>query len=425
MKGNRGSAAVIAVVFMMFLLIIGISFLPLMNSELKHASMDTEEQKAWYAAEAGIKYVQAYQKDASLVKEKFGISQKLSDDSDSAGYTLKAFDKTLGIAVDGSYPVTFPVADRTYTVYSEGLFNGVKKVITKEFVFESSNNSGGNSGGSGGSSGGTGEETVTLPGLIQAVGNVTIKSSNNSITGDIYTTNKNNFSDKRHDNGAASHSKVSTSLGLKTKIPDSVFNIASYSNLEEVTFVTKVSGSSVEANNTPLNVNARQPIYITWPIGWSASWGSGTFNYQITGESGGILFINVPRNVNSLDLNNGIVGPSSGKPLTIILNNSSNLTLNTTFSGNIRVLASGNITVAAKGKINGLFMLATNGDITFNAPVEYAFLSSNSNILLNNSCYLFAGQLQAAEDVTVESGSIVYNPIVASSEGFTLPAGMQ
>ena len=190
MKGNRGSAAVIAIIFMMFLLIIGIGFMPLMNSELKHASMDTEEQKAWYAAEAGIKYVQTYQKDSSLVKEKFGISQKLSADSDSAGYTLKAFDKTLGIAVDGSYPVTFPVADRSYTVYSEGLFNGVKKVITKEFVFASSSNSGGNSGGS---TGGTSEETVTLPGLIQAVGNVTIKSSNNNITGDIYTTNKNKF----------------------------------------------------------------------------------------------------------------------------------------------------------------------------------------------------------------------------------------
>ena len=137
------------------------------------------------------------------------------------------------------------------------------------------------------------------------------------------------------------------------------------------------------------------------------------------------MFINVPSNVKSLDLNNGIIGPASGKPLTIILNNSSNLTLNTTFSGNIRIFAAGDITVAAKGKINGLFMLATNGDITFNAPVEYAFLSSNANILLSSSCNLFAGQLQAAEDVTVESGSIVYNPIVASSEGFTLPAGMQ
>ena len=422
MKGNRGSAAVIAIIFMMFLLIIGIGFMPLMNSELKHASMDTEEQKAWYAAEAGIKYVQTYQKDSSLVKEKFGISQKLSADSDSAGYTLKAFDKTLGIAVDGSYPVTFPVADRSYTVYSEGLFNGVKKVITKEFVFASSSNSGGNSGGS---TGGTSEETVTLPGLIQAGGNVTIKSSNNSITGDIYTTDSSNFSDKRGDKGATSHNIVSSSMVLKTKIPDSVFNTASYSNLIEVTAVTKAAGSSVEANNTPLAVTASQPIYITWPIGWSASWGSGTFNYQITGESGAILFINVPNSVKTLDLNNGIIGSASGKPLTIILNNSSNLTLNTTFSGNIRIFASGNITVAAKGKINGLFMLATNGDITFNAPVEYAFLSSNGSVLLSSSCNLFAGQLQAAEDVTVESGSIVYNPIVASSEGFTLPAGMQ
>ena len=423
MKGNRGSAAVIAVVFMMFLLIIGIGFLPLMNSEVKHATMDTEEQKAWYAAEAGIKYVQAYQNDATLVKEKLEISQKLSSESDSAAYTLKVFDKTLGVAVDGSYPETFPVADRTYTVYSEGLFNGVKKVITEEKVFPTASSSGGNSGGNTGGS--SGESTVTLPGVIQAGGNVTIKSSNNNVTGDIYTTDSSKFSDKRGDQGATSHNKVSASLGLKTKIPDSVFTAASYSNLKEVTVVTKTAGSSVEANSTPLIVSASQPIYITWPIGWSASWGSGTFNYQITGESGSLLFINVPANVHSLDLNNGIIGPASGKPLTIILNNSSNLTLNTTFSGNIRIFAAGNITVAARGSINGLFMLATNGDITFNAPVQYAFLSSNDDVLLSSSCNLFEGQLQAAGNVTVESGSIIYNPIVASSEGFTLPAGMQ
>ena len=422
MKGNRGSAAVISIIFMMFLLIIGVGFMPLMNSEVKHASMDMDEQKAWYAAEAGIKYVQAYQNDAALVKEKLEISQKLSDESVSAAYTLKAFDQTLRIPVDGSYPETSLVPDRTYTVYSEGIFNGVKKTITKDFVFSTSSSGGNNGGNSGGNNDG---ETVTLPGVIQTSGNVTIKNSNNNVTGDIYTTDSSKFSDKRKDKGATSHNKVSASLGLKTKIPDSVFSTASYSNLKGMTVVTKAAGSSVEANSTPLTVSASQPISITWPIGWSASWGSGTFNYQITGESGSLLFINVPANVNSLDLNNGIIGPASGKPLTIILNNSSNLTLNTTFSGNIRIFAAGNITVAARGSINGLFMLATNGDITFNAPVQYAFLSSNDDILLSSSCNLFEGQLQAAGNVTVESGSIIYNPIVASSEGFTLPAGMQ
>ena len=67
MNSNRGSAAVISIIFMMFLLIIGIGFIPLMNSEVKHASMDMDEQKAWYAAEAGIKYVQAYQNSSSSI----------------------------------------------------------------------------------------------------------------------------------------------------------------------------------------------------------------------------------------------------------------------------------------------------------------------------------------------------------------------
>ena len=96
MRSNRGSAAVISIVFMMFLLIIGIGFMPLMNSEVKHASMDMDEQKAWYAAEAGIKYAKAYQTEAGNIKNIIGMAVKLSGDSNTASYKLTLKDKIDG-----------------------------------------------------------------------------------------------------------------------------------------------------------------------------------------------------------------------------------------------------------------------------------------------------------------------------------------
>ena len=178
MRSNRGSAAVISIVFMMFLLIIGIGFMPLMNSEVKHASMDMDEQKAWYAAEAGIKYAKAYQNDASEIKAILGTSTGLSEDNNVAAYQLTMKDKNDGSPVTSSTS-GFPVPDKTYIVYSEGTFNGVKKVITEEFVFTTSSTSGGGESG-GGTSGGN---ASVLPGLIHAS---SISISGGNLTGDLY-----------------------------------------------------------------------------------------------------------------------------------------------------------------------------------------------------------------------------------------------
>lgn len=398
MRSNRGSAAVISIIFMMFLLIIGIGFIPLMNSEVKHASMDMDEQKAWYAAEAGIKYVQAYQKDASLVKEKFGISQKLSDDSDSAAYTLKAFDKTLSRAVDGSYQVTFPAPDSTYTVYSEGVFNGVKKVITKEVVFESSNGSGGESGG--GTSGG---ETISLPGVIQTDGKVTVANSNNTIVGDIYSQK---LTDERGDKGAKTHDKGKYTSTLKTKIADSVFEEATYGTLTNL----DSTGQWV-----PIQVEANKKYLINWPL--SYNWG-----YKLIGASGAFVFIHSNSAVDFYTTD-GLIGPASGKPITLVFDNA--VTLRTPISGNIRIIASGDVILSNVGDVTGVFMLLTNGDITVNRAIKYGFLSSNGAVNLNNSCNMFVGQIQAKKNVYVGTGQLIYDTTVATSDGFVLPDGMQ
>ena len=385
-----------------------------MNSEVKHASMDMDEQKAWYAAEAGIKYVQAYQKDASLVKEKFGISQKLSDDSDSAAYTLKAFDKTLSRAVDGSYPVTFPVADRTYTVYSEGLFNGVKKVITKEVVFESSNNSGGNSGGESG--GGTSGATV-LPGLMSA-GTIDLSqygSGSSRLTGDLYAENG-----LIRDNGYGNdkynfYQNAGYSNTLFTEISSSWFP-----SLDQVKAKNYTKLLSKYTAKPEIKILKDNFYYVdsTTPVDWAGNPnGTNWNNYiaEIDGESGAILYV-----YNDMHIQK-IIGPDNGVPFTVVFVNDQESTKNVEIYGNVRILAKSSLILDGGAQRSGKLMVLTNGNLTLIGwSVVSGFISANSNIKIRNGG--FVGQMMAKGTIYIQGGlDITYNNVVLSDKNFWLP----
>lgn len=397
MQSNRGSAAVISVVFMMFLLIVGIGFMPLMNSEVKHASMDMDEQKAWYAAEAGIKYVKAYQTDAAAIKEILGTDIKVSDDSNTAVYKLTMKDKTANSPVTSATSI-FPLEDKTYIVYSEGNFNGVKKTITGEFVFSTSSSGGGESGG--GESGGT---AVSLPGVIQTDGKVTVENSNYNIQGDIYSQK---LKDNRGDKGAETHDKGKYTSTLATKIPDSAFEQNTYGSLTAL---------DSTGQWLPIEVETNKSYLINWPL--SNNWG-----YKFVGASGAFVFVHSNSAVDFYTTD-GIVGPSSGKPITFVFDN--DVELRTKISGNVRIIAKGDVILSNVGDINGLFMLLTNGKVAVNRSIQKGFISSNGDVNLNSSCAKFVGQIQAKKDVYVATGDLTYDTTVASSEGFLLPDGMQ
>lgn len=401
MNSNRGSAAIIAIVFMMFLLIIGGSFMPLMSSELKHAGTDMDEQQAWYAAEAGIKFVKAYTNDADTIKDSLGQSLRVISDNDTVQYVLKVIDPTDNSVVTSSTS-GFPVTDRKYKIYSEGDFNGVKKVITAEMAFAKSSSSGGESGGDngGGTSGGS---SANIPGVIQTEGKVTIKNSNQNIFGDIYAKS---FTDERGDQGAGNHNKGEYPTSLATNIPESVFQQSSYGTLTQL-------DSTAQWN--PIAVESGGKYIINWPL--SYNWG-----YKFIGANDAFVFIHSSSPI-VFYTTDGIVGPSSGKPITFVFDCA--VTLNTRISGNVRILAKGDVTLGNVGDLNGLFMLLTNGDIIVNRSIEKGFLSSNGSVTLNNSCAKFVGQIQAKKEVTVYSGSLIYDNTVANSDGFVLPDGMK
>lgn len=402
MHSNRGSAAVISIIFMMFLLIIGIGFIPLMSSEVKHASMDMDEQKAWYAAEAGIKYVKAYQNDASLIKDRLGIGQPLSDENNTATYTLTAKDKT-----DPSLTADFQAEKNTYIIYSEGVYNGVKKTITGEFVFaKSSSSSGGEIGG--GTSGGN---ASVLPGLIHAS---SISISGGNLTGDLYAVSMsgNNYATYNFHTQSSGYSN-----SLFTHIQESWFP-----TLQQVVAnqYTKLLSEYGNEPKTKIKNNSNYYINASSIVDWKGnSYGSsGSSISTINGASGAVLYV-----YDDLNLYN-IYGSSGGEPFTVVFVNDQETIKNVNVYGNVRILAKNSLKLSGGGQNSGKIMILTNGNLTLTGwNVVKGFISSNASIVISGGG--FVGQIMAKDSVTISNQDTVYNNEVLSDKKFWLPEWLE
>lgn len=406
MRSNRGSAAVISIVFMMFLLIIGIGFMPLMNSEVKHASMDMDEQKAWYAAEAGIKYAKAYQNDASEIKAILGTSTGLSEDNNVAAYQLTMKDKNDGSPVTSSTS-GFPVPDKTYIVYSEGTFNGVKKVITEEFVFTTSSTSGGGESG-GGTSGGN---ASVLPGLIHAS---SISISGGNLTGDLYAVSMsgNNYATYNFHTQSSGYSN-----SLFTHIQESWFP-----TLQQVVAnqYTKLLSEYGNEPKTKIKNNSNYYINASSIVDWKGnSYGSsGSSISTINGASGAVLYV-----YDDLNIYN-IYGSSGGEPFTVVFVNDQETIKNVNVYGNVRILAKNSLKLSGGGQNSGKIMILTNGNLTLTGwNVVKGFISSNASIVISGGG--FVGQIMAKDSVTISNQDTVYNNEVLSDKKFWLPEWLE
>ena len=383
MLSNRGSAAVISIIFMMFLLIIGIGFMPLMSSEVKHASMDMDEQKAWYAAEAGIKYVKACQTDAASITAILGKSINLSNDSNTAAYKL-----TMKNKADNTPVTSDPESDKTYIINSEGTYNGVKKTITGDFVFSTSS-SGGESGGSG---------TTISEGVMNAGGKVEL-ASGGSVSGNIYATEIDtggvNFS------GNSSKQDGSYASKLLTKIPDSWF-AKNYGQL-------KKEYSYLSLKQYSKTIPAGGKYYVE---------DSNQSSVEIIGGSGSVLYVYTDA---AMKIIQKLVGPSGDTaPFTVIYDSAIDRG-GLGVEGNVRIIARSYVKVTSWG-FSGRVMVVSNGNIDLsNMNVDKGFLSSNGNITIQSGS--FTGQMQARGDIKVTNfGAITFDNTVLKA--FGLPEGM-
>lgn len=414
MNSNRGSAAIIAIVFMMFLLIIGGSFMPLMSSEIRHASMDMDEQQAWYAAEAGIKFAKAYANDAKTIKESIGQKLKVISDNDSVQYVLKIVDPKDSSVVTS----TSLKPDKRYMVYSEGIFNGVKKVITEEMVFAKGNGSGGNSGGESG--GGTsGDISSVENSFISAGGRITIvdKDMKFSVSDDKTIMQSSQlifpqrtqqwYDDSTYEKSAAKsnwwNKNTNLASSLYTFLPSSMFVVPS-----TATRIYRPDNGAFYLSNGETRYIDNESL-------------KGYTEFSVTGASGSTLYFKQELPLSSLKFW-GIEGPASGEPMTIFWDGDLSLS-QLAMSGNVRILVNGKLTLSG-GRGKGNFMFMSNGDLTVSqsmSGMKNIFLSSNNNIYISGA---FTGQLQAKNDIEIKGTgeTVVFDSSVLKA--FGLPKGV-
>lgn len=417
MKDQRGSVTVMSLAMLLFLMVVAVAWLPMMTMEKTAAASDYREQQAWNAAEAGYKRAVAALSNKNN-DWRWLTPEEYIRDSDSANFAHLSID---GNKVDQDeiwYAVSImgnnadivsgyiPEEDVVYKITAVGSCQGVRKVIRKTYVLGDDDSSGGGDSGD--------EETLKLPGLVQAGGKVTFANDGTgAIDGNIYVSDSGKVEDKTNGgDGGYTDGKIYADKelvhGLKTLIPNSVFEENSYENLQEVI---------VSEQWDKINLASNTNYLINWPLPYN--WG-----YLIDGTkaNGSTLFVhsNQAININTTD---GILGPTSGKPLTLVFDNE--VVLNGIVKGNIRIFVKKSFTFGGTGNDgdNNLFMIMANNNIFIQRPIKYGFLSSHQNIDLTYKQY-FYGQIQAAGNVYVAS-PIYYSNKVLASPGFTIPQGMK
>lgn len=430
MKDKRGSITVIALVFLLFLAIIGGSWLIMMTQEKTNAMADQNQQQAWYAAEAG------YKRALTQIKAKNTDWGWLTSSSNysSKKYTFwglqnlqsrTGMDSTTakGTPLYAVYIAEIPAPDASVTI-SEGAkynitaigdFMGERKVIQRSYTTSST-------------SGGGGSQDSDLSklqanSLVVAKGAVTIKGAgNSSSSGDVYSNANLNSSSNKSIVKKDSYDNAATSgTMLSLKMPDSVFDESKYASGVKYTAEQLNQSSAFDPTGAySITGKAGQFVFVT---------DSGTLTKAIAGPT------------DTLDPSTGNV--TQAEPFTVIVNG--DLTISEKISGNVRILVKGKLTVTTATAAAGVFaydatknnrgvlttpayiMLAANGGMDIGRSIGYGLLVSAGDINYEPDStplrYAFRGQILSEGQVSMHLGYIYYAGDVATHVGFGLPTG--
>jgi hypothetical protein len=382
----------------------------MMTMEKTAAASDYREQQAWNAAEAGYKRAVAALSNKNN-DWRWLTPEEYIRDSDSANFAHLSID---GNKVDQDeiwYAVSImgnnadivsgyiPEEDVVYQITAVGSCQGVRKVIRKTYVLGDDDSSGGGDSG--------GEETLELPGLVQAGGTVTITNNQaGELNGDLYGSG---FFDSSGNQFSSGHTQGTYPNTLKTHIPESVFQKSSYKDLNTML--------RTDQWNWIFNLEAGKN-YI-WDLKSDVAWNVGNYvgnECTINAEesSGKVIFID-----NSTEyLKGNIIGPSQGKPVTFIFTKT--IKINAKITGNVRIFTSADFTFDNQAA-TGLIMFMSNGKMEIIGSINKGFLSSDKNIIIANQA--FYGQAQVKGNFETK-GTIHYSDAVLKAPGFTVPKGM-
>ena len=399
MKDQRGSVTVISLAMLLFLMVVAVAWLPMMTMEKTAAASDYREQQAWNAAEAGYKRAVAALSNKNA-DWRWLTPEEYIQDSDSANFVHLSIDGNkvdqdeiwyaVGIIENNADIASdyTPEDDAVYQITAIGSCQGIRKVIRKNYTS-------GDIGGSGGGDSG-GEETLELPGLVQADGTVTITNNQaGELNGDLYGSG---FFDSSGNQFSSGHTQGTYPNTLKTHIPESVFQKENYQNLQDI----------------PNDYVLKSLKNYFWDLSETYSdW----FALNARNAGGMVIFID---NSSKSEINtNGISGPSTGLPVTIIFTNP--VVINGKISGNVRMFFASDFTLGNFGDSDGLIMFMSNGEMKIKAAIKNGFLSSDKNIIIANQA--FYGQAQVKGNFETK-GTIHYSDAVLKAPGFTVPKGM-
>ena len=413
MKSQRGSMAVVALVMMLFLLIVGFAWLPMLANENKTARSDWEEQQAWYAAEAG--FVRAKTELSNSAEGgNWSWLAKSASKADLNAAMISIDDDILTGTKQAKYAVYIspelsstdvPAAATEYSITAVGQVNGMQKILKKTVTTAAS--SGGNSGG---------DTPTATDAMVAAGGEITVHNPwmKFNSEGTIFTsTQVTDLNVNTNSDASAGNSKWWGALygKLYTHLPDSMF-----------VYPSGTAKGYLNYGGT-LNLAANQTVYmdslqITDWQGAHPEYSGSSIN--IYGESGSTVYFT--NDVLSKLAFNGITGPSSGEPLNIIINGDISIS-NLSFSGNVRIIVNGTLTLGG-GSGSGNFMFLSNGDISVKqsiSSIHNLFLSSDDNINITGD---FTGQMQAKGNIDIWGVGATYTFNGDVLKAYSLPVGM-
>ena len=252
MRKQKGSAAVMALIFMLFLSLAGGAWVTMLAHENATAMNDEKDQQAWYAAEAGMKRAKAELIDNSNSKEdwkswltkdknfssdlkKIAVStgkEHRDTESEKAQYAVYIEDTTADASVATA---GMGSSGDKYNIVSVGYYMDSTKIISDEGFTPAS------SGGGGGGDDVRTDPSIPGDGLTVAGGTVTIMNSVNHVTGQIYTKDGTVIRENVHAQNPLTDDQVSSSANIKlyTKIADSAFAESTYGTFTELSSITK------------------------------------------------------------------------------------------------------------------------------------------------------------------------------------------
>lgn len=401
--------AVVALVMMLFLLIAGFAWLPMLAQENKTAQNDWEEQQAWYAAEAGFVRAKTELNNSADGGDWFWLAKSPSK-ADLNAAMRSIVDDILTGTKQAKYAVYIspelsstdaPTAATKYSITAVGQVNGMQKILKKTITTAAS--SGGNSGG----------DTPTAPdAMVAAGGQITVHDPwmHFNSDGTIFTSTTlkvNPNSDASVGNANWWGSLANT---LYTHLPDSMFVYPSGTAKGYLTY------------GGTLNLGAGETVYMDslQITDWQGAHPAYSGSFNITGAAGSTVYFTSA--VASKLVFNGITGPSSGEPLNIIIDGDADIS-GLSFSGNVRIIVKGTLALSG-GDGSGNFMFLSNGNITVKqsiSAIHNLFLSSDGDIKIAGD---FKGQMQAKGNIDIFGVGSTYTFNGDVLKAFSLPAGM-